>query len=639
MSEIRPDWRWGEPLHKAAIPGARVATLVNPGTVAQIAGTIGADDVVFGPGRPPAPLHPEYPEARRWDYQPGRNILQTPRAYEGISFAALRQLCDSYDVARIAIESIKREIRGYEWAVRPRSVPGLSREDMRIRTRELLEPMAQVTEWLMSPNGEDDWGTWLSMFLEDLLTLDAGTLYLQPNRGGGFYGADVIDGSTILPMVDDYGRVPAPPSPAYGQVIKGIVWGEYTRDQIVYAPFWQRTYSPYGFPPMEWILLAVSRAVRRQTIDLSRFTEGTLPVAFYRVPKEWSDTQLGELQSIFDKLLAGDDILRSRVRFVPGGEGTGLEEVHPEPTTEVEEWLMTLTAAAFGTNASELGFQPRGQGLGGTGYAEASADSAKRKGTLPLLQHIKRILDLIIVGQLGKPELEFGWLGIGDDADAVQIAQADKLYWEMGALSSDEIRVDRLDRDPIGLEHTLAFPPGGVVKVKDFLIAPPPADQATPEDMKEPGEVPEALKEYAGPGEPPEGPPEQSEEDRQEDATSEAALEAEEEADDDAELTKMALAQFRRKAARALLRGKSPAVAFTSPYLGERVVDTLRYRLTKAATPEDIRSIFEDLRLAAPADPKGKSPDSRENSPPSSRRTSRPRPLIFYDDWAGTRRT
>ena len=375
---------------------------------------LGAGELM-GPGLPVAPAHPEEVEPRRWDYQPGRNIISAPRAYEPTSFAALRRLCDNYDVARLAIEARKDEARGWEWDIRVRPIPGMKREDQKARAAEFRTELETVRGFLLTPNQEDDFGTWLTMYLEDLFAIDAATLYLRPTRGGQLYGAEVVDGATIRPIVDTYGRVPEPPLPAYGQTIKGVTWTYFTRDELLYAPYHQSATSPYGFPPMEWILLTVNRALRRQTLDLSRYTEGT------------------------------------------------------EPSTDVERWLMHLTAAAYGTSAYELGFEPSGSGLGGAGFGEASAHSTERRGAKPLAAHVKGILDFLIAKHMGRPELEFVWRDLGHSADLLAQAQRDEIYWKIGARGTDEIREDVLGLDPIGLGPTVFDPKLGVVLVADVL--------------------------------------------------------------------------------------------------------------------------------------------------------------------------
>ena len=56
---------------------------------------------------------------------------------------------------------------------------------------------------------------------EDMLVIDAATVYPRYARGGSLYSLDVIDGATIKPLIGEDGRAPEPPDPAYQQILKG----------------------------------------------------------------------------------------------------------------------------------------------------------------------------------------------------------------------------------------------------------------------------------------------------------------------------------------------------------------------------------------------------------------------------------
>ncbi len=60
--------------------------------------------------------------------------------------------------------------------------------------------------------------------LEDVLVLDAAAFEVRKTRGGTITALDIIDGSTIKVLIDDTGRMPQPPAPAYEQVIHGRPW-------------------------------------------------------------------------------------------------------------------------------------------------------------------------------------------------------------------------------------------------------------------------------------------------------------------------------------------------------------------------------------------------------------------------------
>lgn len=530
----------------------------------------------LGPGQPPAPAHPEEGEPRRWAYQPGFNLRPQPRSTEPISFAVLQQLAENYDVLGIAIEYRKNEMRGLPWVVQPKPVPGLKRDAAKARNEDLQGQVDDATAFLAKPNREDFWSVWLGEWLDDLFVIDAPTVFLRPTRDGNLYSAEVIDGATIRPIIDAYGRIPQPPDAAYGQVIYGQTWGQYTSDELLYMPYWQKARSAYGHPPTERILMAVSRALRRQSIDLNQFTEGTMPVGFYKVPETWSGTQIAELQDIFDGLLAGNDLQRSRVRFVPGGQGTGLDQLIPEPKTDVEEWLLYVTCAAVGVQPTDIGFQPRGSGLGGKGFSDAQQDAKISVSQKPMADHIKGVVDIILT-RAGWPDLELVFPSLDKSEDIATRAQADDLYVRMGKTSVDELR-ERDDQDPIGLGNYIATGQGPVL-VEDLLNPP------------EPVAPPVAVGPDGQPLPPPDAPPPGQGEDAQ--------------PPDDGVIAKIAgdLDAWSRKARRSL-KGRGRAdVPFTSDVLEPERMAKISTGLARARTAEDVRRVFELAKAGASADP------------------------------------
>jgi hypothetical protein len=55
----------------------------------------------FGPAQPLQPMAPPEVAGRQFDYPVGYNLVVTPRADEGVSFAQLRSLADSFDLLRL----------------------------------------------------------------------------------------------------------------------------------------------------------------------------------------------------------------------------------------------------------------------------------------------------------------------------------------------------------------------------------------------------------------------------------------------------------------------------------------------------------------------------------------------------------
>jgi hypothetical protein len=546
----------------------------------------------LGPGVPIAPIRTEEGAPRRWDYVPGYNIITTPRKYEGVGFATLAAFAENYDIARLCVEKRKDDMRSLTYSIRPRPIAGLTRAEVKTRASRLENGVGEVTGFFLSPNQEDSWGAWLVQWAHQLFTIDAATIYLRPTLGGELYGLEIIDGSSIFELIDEWGRLPEPPDPAYVQVIRGSPSGWWTRDQIIRSPYWQTPRSPYGSPPAEWIMLTANRALRRQTLDLSRFTEGTVPVGFLRAPEGWNMTQIGELEEYLAHLLAGNDVTRSRIVPIPTSTtGQAIELMNPTPSTEAEDWLMHVTCAAYGVNPRELGFTPLHGSLGASkGDAEVGQEISFRRSVRNPALHLKGLLDRVIAVQLGQPELEL-WF---EDLDATKDRQAEaavnKIYVEAGVLSVDEVREESLDLDGIGLDNYVTTPNGPILV--DDLIAGTVGPAADAERAADLGE--QTASGAGGPDSPSADPNELT-----------TGQDAGTPAKEGTSVGKAAgdLALWQRKALRAMKDGRSPAVRFQSDAIAADMATRIGFALAKSTTPDGVRAAFTLVKAGGSAGP------------------------------------
>jgi hypothetical protein len=417
----------------------------------------------LGPGVPIPPIHPEKTEPRLFDYTPGYNITITPRTFEDMSFNALRGLARSWDVAALCIQRNIDDLRQLKWEVRPKAVPGMDRDAVKKRKARLEGVRAEAEGFWMTPDQTHSWSFWVHDFFLEMYETDAACLYLHTNLDGSLHAVELVDGTTIAPLVDERGRTPVPPEPAYRQIIRGLPWTFYMQDlelppaqrtlnfdrmHMIYEPFWGRNDSPYGHPPMEWVLLTCQRALARQVLDFNLFTNGTTNNDFYKLPKEWTETQIASLQSAFDKMMAQPKE-RAHMRFMPGGPDTGLEHGFLEPKTEGEEFLLHIGCAAYNRSPMEMGFirSSGGAGLGGKSVAEQQGRSAI-KSIRAAAYHLKGIMDRI-TGLHFSPELEVVFPELEDTASALERAKAEDIQIRNGKLGIDEARLAS-DYDPIG---------------------------------------------------------------------------------------------------------------------------------------------------------------------------------------------
>ena len=117
------------------------------------------------------------------------------------------------------------------------------------------------------------------MLLEDLLVIDAATIYPRYDRGGRLYALDVIDGATIKPLIGEDGRAPDPPDPAYQQVLHGVPAADFSSDELLYLPRNVRAHRLYGLSPVEQVALTINIALRREAATLDYYRTGSTRAA------------------------------------------------------------------------------------------------------------------------------------------------------------------------------------------------------------------------------------------------------------------------------------------------------------------------------------------------------------------------
>ncbi|HEU0218621.1 MAG TPA: phage portal protein, partial [Stellaceae bacterium] len=377
---------------------------------------------IFSPGYPLAPLDPE--RVRVWDFPVGVNTIYTPRSYEAVSFEELRRLADAHDITRLAIETRKDQVERLDWSIRMRGGQ-MPRLDAKAR-------IGAVKEFWRRPDGERPFATWLRELLEDVLVLDAPALELRRNRGGALIGLDIVDGSTIKVLVDETGRRPRPPAPAYEQVIKGRPWKLLTAEELLYLPRNPRPHKAYGFGPVEQIVMTVNIALRRQVMQLQHFTEGNVPPGLLNAPDGWNVEQISQFQAWFDSVLAGNTGSRSRLMWGPSGAKYQAFKEAPYKD-DFDEWLARIVCYAFSLPATAFTRQVN------RATAETAQEAAQDEGLAPLMGWVKRLVDQAIQDVMGHPDLEFAWANLRPAAPVEQAKIIDT-YVRNGVYAVNEAR-------------------------------------------------------------------------------------------------------------------------------------------------------------------------------------------------------
>lgn len=387
----------------------------------------------FGPQDPLAPFAPSSVAGRQWDYQPGFNLSVASRPFAPIGFTELRAFADGYDLLRLAIETRKDQIVRLKWSIKPRAN----------RKFDPLKIQA-IDDFLKRPDGQHTWDTWLRMLLEDLFVIDAPAIYMQRDMSGRLIGLLPIDGATIKPVIDDWGRTPQPYIEkdeivypvAYQQILKGIPAVDYSVQDLIYRPRNVRTHRAYGYSPVEQIISTVNIALRRQAFILDYYTEGNIPASLIGVPENWTPDQIASYQRYWDAYFEGTEGRRRKAKFVPGGVAkTFIQIQEPELKNLFDDWLARLICFAFSISPQALVPQNN------RATAETQKDLAEEEGFHPLLTWIKFLIDEIIEREFQAPELEFIW---GNETKIDPAVQATILsdYTSKGVMTLNEARAE-----------------------------------------------------------------------------------------------------------------------------------------------------------------------------------------------------
>lgn len=403
----------------------------------------------FGPGTPIAPYIGYDERPRRFDYPPGWNITARPRTQEGrISFDTLQQIINTYDVAQICIGHIIDDIRSMDWTIQP--ISGLE--------GDVAEEIRQARKFFQHPDGVTGFDSWQSMLLEDMLRYDASAIYKRRDKAGRLIALEVVDGTTIVPLIDEHGRPPGGHEadrltsdeglpPAFLQYIKGVPWDWLTFDELLYPVFRPQTNSPYGLPPMEWLLLNANTDIRFQWYFLQYFTEGSMPDAFGELPPDLSNPEeVEQWQNYWDAVMEGDAAQKHKIRWVPAD--TKINPIKKEGFDEkFPLYLMRKTCAAFHVTPSDLGFTDAVN----KASADTQMDVQFRIGTMPRVRYLQGLYDWVLQEELGYP-LVFRFDTGQEKEDRLQEAQAWDFWIKMGAASPDEPRRKILGL-PVDPEH------------------------------------------------------------------------------------------------------------------------------------------------------------------------------------------
>jgi hypothetical protein len=416
------------------------------------------EDVNFGPGTPlyPAPLDPPLqsgrPAPRRWEYPVTWNLqTSTTRA---TPWSILRDAADQVSIMRACIEVSKASITGLEWSfginsARARHLARRQGTSDRAVTSDLQDKYADQIErlhtWWTKPDRINNWTftEWLGALMEDQLVLDAVALYPHLQFNGDLHSLELLDATTIKPLLDHRGATPQHPYAAFQQILWGFPRGEFSQsapedvdheftsavygpvtgieaptDSLIYKVRNRRTRGPYGFSSVEQALTDVDLWLKRYDWLRSEYTAGVTPEMLVMVDTTMTPEQLRQYESVFNDELSGRTNERHRARFLPAGFNA--EYPHGKDakfTSDFDLHLIRLICAAFDVLPTSLGFVPNSNpGMGGSSLQQGEQETQLMRTTKPTAQWIIDLINEVSANYLGMPEdVTFRFHGLDDE--------------------------------------------------------------------------------------------------------------------------------------------------------------------------------------------------------------------------------
>jgi hypothetical protein len=431
-----------------------------------------------GPGVPLVPLYAKSP-ARRYDYQFAVNNNVTPRSeYQGFipSFPQLRAFYALSSILKSAVTFRTQQIVSNSWNVKVKA--GANVEE---RAADHGKKLLQRPDPLMGHNFE----AWCGMILEAAWVHDAVTIVLKRSVLGNPLAMQVTDGCTIKPLIDyDTGGFPAPPEPAYLQIIKGAPYSAYTSDEMLYHEFRPRDWCIYGQSRVEKILeiMTIYQLYEAWTGDF--FTQGNLPeVAYLTDPAQAnlnSPKQLRKWQKVLD-LLHGRNVSRRRVHLVPPFVKAIQQMKEFTFDKALPDWFIRPLCVEFGIPA--FMFVSETNRATATEISEVLHEPAIASD----LMSFKRFVDDIFQA-FGMVELEFEWVTTPDYSEKRVrgvVLLCTPFTDGTRIMTIDEAR-DHLDLDPLEQDAAVA--------AENAPTAPDPNAEASETDA---GQLPAPISAVA----------------------------------------------------------------------------------------------------------------------------------------------
>lgn len=478
----------------------------------------------FGPGMPlqPSPINRPRPQTGRAEPRLFELPISTNVNINTAPFVPWRILSEAADMPlfRKCIQR-RKSVCDLDFTVtvdpkavtREAQIAGQADKDVESALRKQYMPeISRITDWLQTPDRKNgyEWDQWASQLMENRLVYDATVVYPRRTFGGDLFALEVIDGSTIKPLLDEYGGRPLPPAPFAQQILYGFPRGEFvadavdvngqlvvpggmTTDQLLYERTIIRPKTPYGMSATEIALLDGILWMRRMGWLMAEYTQGVSGALLETAQDlDWDVPQWQDWSRALNDQLRGSDADRLEWSLLPPGTKAILPpEVAERYKPDMDLFLVKLVAGDFGLPASEVGFTEAG--ALGASFHEGEQDILERQSRGPDMRWLGGIATKLAVRQLGMPsvlKVEILGLESEDEAAADAVAQ-EQVNGARLTVNEDRARRGEPPYNFPEADMPMLMTPRGVVFLEGASQASPPGTLIGPA-MAPPGGAPVA---------------------------------------------------------------------------------------------------------------------------------------------------
>jgi len=390
----------------------------------------GGFGAMLGPAAPllPAPIDVVLDETgralpRKYEYQVATNLNLTQQE---VPYQVLKSLAEQCDIIHRAIEIRVGDLVKQDWSfdLSESCIAEIMDEEncshakaSRIGRERYGKEINRLTAFWKNPytQSERSWSEWLTEALWQVFVYDQLCIYPRYNLGGALIGFDVIDAPTIKILLDNRGDVPHPPMPAYQQVLWGFPrgefvaspdsdgdfynspgkYGEFKTDQLSVFVKNRRTWSPYGFSPVEEAIPAATLYLDRQAWMRAEYQFGSTPMTWMKTNSmELTLDKLAGYERVLNDRLTGSTAERHRIKVLPDGfDPVETRSQDEKFKPDYDEFIIKRVAAIFGVSPSALGVIARAGLGGGKGQMEGEAQSSETVSTRPMENYIVDVVN------------------------------------------------------------------------------------------------------------------------------------------------------------------------------------------------------------------------------------------------------